>query len=147
MASILSRPQCVKWRRCLNPVVKCENRGRPHHGSTDFVSSHFVPRAFLDCDWSSRGIKTWPYGRVWSVGWADHCKMSCSWGCEIVKGGRATLAIASHESNENIYYNTSWCTVQKTCSKAIAIIQLCMLTHWGRVTHICVSKLGHHWLR
>ena len=24
--------------------------------------------------------------------------------------------------------------------------QIC-LTHWGRVTHICVSKLGHHWLR
>ena len=21
------------------------------------------------------------------------------------------------------------------------------LTHWGRVTHICVSKLGHHWFR
>ena len=21
------------------------------------------------------------------------------------------------------------------------------LSHWGRVTHICVSKLGHHWFR
>ena len=22
-----------------------------------------------------------------------------------------------------------------------------LLTHWGRVTHICVSQLGHHWTR
>ena len=22
-----------------------------------------------------------------------------------------------------------------------------ILTHWGRVTHICVIKLGHHWFR
>ena len=24
---------------------------------------------------------------------------------------------------------------------------LVSLTHWGRVTHICVSRLGHHWFR
>ena len=24
---------------------------------------------------------------------------------------------------------------------------LLMLTHWGRVTHICVVELGHHWFR
>ena len=22
-----------------------------------------------------------------------------------------------------------------------------VLTHWGRVTHICISRLGHHWSR
>ena len=22
-----------------------------------------------------------------------------------------------------------------------------LLTHWGRVTHICVVELGHHWFR
>ena len=22
-----------------------------------------------------------------------------------------------------------------------------VLTHWGRVTHICVNKVGHHWFR
>ena len=22
-----------------------------------------------------------------------------------------------------------------------------LLTHWGRVTHICISKVGHHWFR
>ena len=25
--------------------------------------------------------------------------------------------------------------------------ELCKLTHWGRVTHICVVELGHHWFR
>ena len=75
------------WSRCLNPILKWKNRGRSHHGLTDFISSHLVPRAFLDCDWSMRGIKsssfviwgqTWPYGRVGSVCWADPCKMSSS---------------------------------------------------------------------
>ena len=23
----------------------------------------------------------------------------------------------------------------------------CQLTHWGRVTHVCVSERGHHWFR
>ena len=27
------------------------------------------------------------------------------------------------------------------------IIQKSSLTHWGRVTHICVVGLGHHWFR
>ena len=26
-------------------------------------------------------------------------------------------------------------------------LTLCELTHWGRVTHICVSKPGHRWVR
>ena len=29
-------------------------------------------------------------------------------------------------------------------SNTIRWMNIC-LTHWGRVTHICVSKLGHHW--
>ena len=73
------------WSRCLNPILKWKNRGRSHHGLTDFISSHLVPRAFLDCDWSRRGIKTYILcctgsnlilwsGR--SVCWADPCKIS-----------------------------------------------------------------------
>ena len=31
--------------------------------------------------------------------------------------------------------------------KKIAIPQCLLLTHWGRVTHICVSRLDHHWFR
>ena len=31
---------------------------------------------------------------------------------------------------------------------SFCIIQQCIhLPHWGRVTHICVSKLYHHWFR
>ena len=33
------------------------------------------------------------------------------------------------------------------CTYASWITQENQLTHWGRMTHICVSKLGHHWLR
>ena len=46
------------WSRFLNPILKWKNRGWSHHGLTDFISSHLVPRSFLDCDWSRRGIKT-----------------------------------------------------------------------------------------
>ena len=27
------------------------------------------------------------------------------------------------------------------------VIHVHVLTHWGRVNHICVSKLSHHWFR
>ena len=31
--------------------------------------------------------------------------------------------------------------------KKLPISTLWVLTHWGRKTHICVTKWGHHWLR
>ena len=31
--------------------------------------------------------------------------------------------------------------------KAIPCHEVKMLTHWGRVTHICARKLCHHWIR
>ena len=33
------------------------------------------------------------------------------------------------------------------CVISIAnILEISVLTHWGRVTHICVNNLDHHWL-
>ena len=32
-------------------------------------------------------------------------------------------------------------------SLALPTMWLFNLTHWGRVTHICVAELGHHWFR
>ena len=48
------------------PCLKWKNRGRSHHGLTDFILSHRVPRVFLDCDWSRRGIKTYFLYHPWS---------------------------------------------------------------------------------
>ena len=35
----------------------------------------------------------------------------------------------------------------KSLSLLLVMSWLRRLTHWGRVTHICISKLGHHWFR
>ena len=54
--------------------------------------------------------------------------------------------------------STSWVTVIDDINEPFEAIYdiftkakhnqaLHILTHWGQVTHKCISKLGHHWLR
>ena len=33
------------------------------------------------------------------------------------------------------------------CLLVNVMLRISLLTHWGRVTHICVNKAGHHWFR
>ena len=58
------------------------------------------------------------------------------------------LAISTHKTAFNVAL-VHWsrpakgCYMSQTCS---CHIWDCNLTHWGQVTHVCISKLGHHYL-
>ena len=43
-------------------------------------------------------------------------------------------------------WSEKWFLTNWSWSKMSPVLQM-FLTHWGRVMHICVVELGHHWFR
>ena len=130
------------WSRCLNSISKWKNPGRSHHGSTEFITSHLVPRAFLDCDWSRRGIKPSSFvvrgwtsllDRVWSVCWADHCKMSIMTVCHTCTRN-TSLLVTCHNVPQPGRNRPGSCLYP-------ADVTAVLFVHWTLYYEVCVIRV------
>ena len=66
--------------------------------------------------------------------WTSHPMMTYSGCCQVIIPMIFDIDCTSHESS-CLTRMWNW-----TICQVISFVELCGLTHWGRVTHICVSK-------
>ena len=86
-----------------------------------------------------------------SIWWRHHVQWSepqqCQWlpdgsplSCDVLL--IPELLIYTARKKQQIRWGNT-----KVLTGYLSISYMLCSTHWGQVTHICVSKLGHHWFR
>ena len=117
------------------------------------ISLNFVPKGPIDnksalvqvMAWRRTGDKLLPEAMIAEFTDALYAALG---GDEFI---RRSLVV-SYCLNGNLWHSTEtphWVTNKMTIMFMTFSMQFLdrKLTHWGRVTHICVNKLDHHWFR
>ena len=119
MATILSRAQCVKWQSTGIILFMCPANERRRYN----VTSSLIGSTHTKNDpWEQRGRQLHPTGQ-----------------CQFQALGKHN--ITARYTLLSMQYTFTGILWQILLDKEACIRTICFLTHWRRVTHICVSKL------
>ena len=110
-----------------------------NHGSIGWISILFKANScsiFIWCEDLEKQIMVHCYGhRIWNKYISNEWVIfqQCKW---------SVIPVSKYLHNNLCKY---WAVMQK--GESTYLNQSILVTHRGRVTHICVSKRGHHWFK